>query len=88
MTGMSFSSTQLHGMTRDQRWALELLASEPHGATDGLLVLVHGLQIKMLAGLVHEGLATAIVGEGIESDGKTIEVVRIAITDAGRRAIG
>lgn len=75
-------------LTRDQRRALELLASDPHGATDGLLVLVHRLQIKMLAGLVHEGLATAIVGEGVEADGKTIEVVRLAITDAGRRAIG
>jgi hypothetical protein len=42
----------------------------------------------MLAGLVHEGLATAIVGEGVEADGKTVEVVRLAITDAGRRAIG
>lgn len=75
-------------LTRDQRRALELIASEPHGATDGLLVVVHGLQIKILAGLVHEGLATAMVGEGVEADGKTIEVVRIMITDAGRRAIG
>lgn len=74
-------------LTRDQRRALELLACEQHGATDGLLVLAHGFQIKMLAGLVHDGLATAIVGEGVEADGKTVEVVRIAITDAGRRAI-
>jgi hypothetical protein len=75
-------------LTREERRALEVLASEPYGATDGLLVLVHGLQIKMLAGLVREGLATAIVGEGVEADGKTAEVVRIVITDAGRRAIG
>jgi hypothetical protein len=46
-------------------------------------VIAHGFETKMLAGLVHEGLATAIVGES----GKTIEVVRIMITDAGRRAL-
>ena len=74
-------------LTREQRRALELLASEPRGITDGLLLLAHGLQIKMLAGLVHEGLATAIVGEGVEADGKTAEVVRIVITDTGRSAI-
>ncbi len=38
----------------------------------------------MLAGLDHEGLA---VGEGVKTAGKTVEVVRITITDAGRSAI-
>jgi hypothetical protein len=31
--------------------------------------------------------STAVVGEGVEADGKTVEVVRIVITDAGRLAI-
>jgi hypothetical protein len=50
-------------------------------------VIVHGFETKMLAGLDHEGLAMAIVGERVETDGKTVEVVRITITEAGRRAI-
>jgi hypothetical protein len=31
----------------------------------------------MLAGLVHERLATAMVGEPLSADGKTVEVIRI-----------
>jgi hypothetical protein len=41
----------------------------------------------MLAGVDHEGLAIAIVGEGVKTGGKTVEVVRITITEVGRRAI-
>ena len=74
-------------LTREQRRALELLAADPHGITDSQLVLVYGFETKMLAGLVHEWLAAAVVGEGVEVGGKTIEVVRIMITDAGRRAL-
>ena len=74
-------------LTHGQRRALELLAAYPEGTTDDLLVITHGIETKMLAGLVHEGLATALVGEGIEANGKTAEVVRIWITDAGRGAI-
>jgi hypothetical protein len=50
-------------------------------------VIAHGFETKMLASLDHEGLAIAIVGEPVKAGGKTVEVVRIAITDAGRRAI-
>ena len=50
-------------------------------------MIAHGFETEMLAGLVHEGLATAIVGESDNAHGKTIEVVRIMITDAGRRAL-
>ena len=64
-----------------------LLARDPHGATGDRLVIAHGFETKMLAGLDHEGLAIAIVGEPVKAGGKTVEVVRIAITDAGRRAI-
>jgi hypothetical protein len=74
-------------LTREQRRSLELLARDPHGATDGRLVIADGFETKMLAGLVHEGLATAIVGVSVEASGKTVEVVRITITDAGRQAI-
>ncbi len=74
-------------LSTQQRRSLELLAGDPHGATGGRLVIAHGFETEMLAGLVHEGLATAIVGESDNAHGKTIEVVRIMITDAGRRAL-
>jgi hypothetical protein len=69
----------------EQRRALALLASIPHGITEELLVLAHGFDRAMIAGLVHEGLATE--GPEIVSGRTTIEVVRIRISDAGRRAI-
>ncbi len=74
-------------LTREQRRSLELLASDPHGATGDRLVIAHGFETKMLAGLDHEGFAIALIGEGVETGGKRVEVVRITITDAGRRAI-
>jgi hypothetical protein len=74
-------------LTREQRRSLELLASDPRGATGDRLVIAHGFETKMLAGLDHEGLAIAIIGEGMETGGKTVEVVRISITESGRRAL-
>jgi len=73
-------------LTREQRRAIELLASNPHGATEDLLVLAHGFDSDMIAGLVHQRLATA-KRESMKACGKTIEVVRITITDAGRKAL-
>ena len=64
-----------------------LLARDPHGATGDRLVIAHGFETKMLAGLDHEGFAIAMVGEPVKAGGKTVEVVRITITEAGRRAI-
>ncbi len=55
-------------------------------ATDRL-VIAHGFETRMLAGLVHEGLATATVGEPVKAGGETVEVVRFTITTAGRRVI-
>jgi hypothetical protein len=40
----------------------------------------------MIAGLVHERLATA-KRDSMKAGGKAIEVVRIMITDAGRKAL-
>jgi hypothetical protein len=78
---------QQRRLTREQRRALELLAVDQQGVTDCVLVVAHGFNTKMLAGLVHERLATAIVGEPLNADGKTVEVIRISITEAGRRAL-
>lgn len=74
-------------LTREQRRSLELLAGDPHGATGDRLVIAHGFETKMLAGLDHEGLAIAIIGEPVKAGDKTVEVVRISITAAGRLAL-
>jgi hypothetical protein len=52
-----------------------------------LLVLGHGPSRRMLAGLVRRGLAAA-KHEVMKAGGKAIEVVRVRITAAGRRAVG
>jgi hypothetical protein len=69
-----------------RRRALELLAGRPNGVTKKLLVVAHGFDGDMIAGLVRTGLATA-ERESVDARGKAIEVVRIWITAAGRRAI-
>jgi hypothetical protein len=65
-----------------RRRALDLLASSPHGATEKLLVVAHGFDSDMIAGLVRAGLATAR-HETVEAGGKTIRVKRYRITNAG-----
>jgi hypothetical protein len=70
----------------EERQVLELLASRPHGVTERLLVLAHGFDSDMIAGLVHKGLAAA-KRETMNAGGKTVEVVRFRITDAGRDAL-
>jgi hypothetical protein len=73
-------------LSPDERRALELLASNPNGATEELLVGGHGFTRRMLTGLVDAGLAIAR-REVIKAGARAIEVNRIMITDAGRRAI-
>jgi len=71
-------------MSRRKRRALELLAvSEPEGRVDSLFVARFTGE---LLDLVRDGLATA----RLETHGPArlkVEIVRIRITDAGRRAI-
>jgi hypothetical protein len=72
-------------LSKEQRHALALLASIPHGITEDLLALAHGFDRAMIAGLVDTGLAMA--QHEIVSGRTTIEVVRIRISEAGRQAI-
>ena len=65
---------------------LKLLASSPYGATEALLVLVHGFDSGMVGGVVQAGLATA-ERETMKVGAKPVEVVRLNITAAGRKAI-
>jgi hypothetical protein len=69
-------------LSREQRGALVLLANFPHGITEELLVLAHGFDRTMIAGLVHKGLAT-VQREMVTG----IEIVRIRITDMGQMAL-
>jgi hypothetical protein len=73
-------------VSREQRGALALLANFTDGITEELLVLAHGFDRALISGLLHEGLAM-VRRETIETGGRTIEVVRLIITDVGRRAI-
>jgi hypothetical protein len=73
-------------LSDEQRRALALLASIPHGVTEGQLALVHRFDRDMIAGLVRAGLATPR-RETIETGDRRIKVVRLIITAAGRRAL-
>jgi hypothetical protein len=60
------------------RRALALLANDPNGATEATLV-EQGFPIPMLARLVVDGLVIA----RHEAGGRTLDVVRVKITDVG-----
>jgi hypothetical protein len=72
---------------------LELLAGSDDGATDALLT-AHGftaelgrtVMAELVVGLVGAGLATA-TAEQTFAAGRAIDVIRVRITDAGRRAL-
>ncbi len=49
-------------------------------------MLAHGFSIEQLVALVRAGLATASA-ERMVAGGKAIEVARMRITEAGRRAL-
>ena len=74
-------------VSAEQRRALRLLASSRHGVNAALLVHGHGFKRRVLAGLVRRKL-TAAEREVAMAGGNPIEVVRIRITAAGRRAVG
>jgi hypothetical protein len=65
--------------------ALELLAAASPSCPEPLL-LAHGIKIEMIAGLIRKGLATAQM-EAVNVGGRPVEIVRVGITDAGRKAI-
>ncbi len=74
-------------LSAEQRRTLALLVSNPPGVIEELLVLAHGFNREMIAGLVVEGLATARQDILVASDGSMVDLVRIRISDAGRRAL-
>jgi hypothetical protein len=68
-----------------RRRALELLAASPDGCSEAIMV-THGFTVDMLVKLVRAGLATAGT-ERVVAGGRSIEVARVGITDAGRRVL-
>jgi len=75
------------GQYRERRRALKVLADAPRGASEEMLVVVHGFSAQMVAGLVHAGLATVVSETKKAPRGLTITVERIRITDEGKKAI-
>jgi len=69
----------------DRRRALELLASSADGCTEAIL-LAHGFKIDMLVEMINAGLASASV-ERVVAGGRTMQVTRVRITEAGRRVL-
>jgi hypothetical protein len=70
---------------RDRRRALALLASCPDGCPEGLMV-AHDFTVEQMVELVGDGLAT-VTAERVRAGRETLEIARVRITDAGRRAL-
>ena len=86
MNMMTIRKRRLSPQPRRTLELLKLLESNPHGATKALLVRVQGFDSDMVARLVRAGLATA-ERETMKTGAKQVEVVRLKITAAGRKAI-
>ena len=69
----------------DRRRALRLLADAPEGVTEALM-LAHGFRVELLVDLCFAGLAIA-KPEHMRASGRTMEVVRMKITEAGWQAL-
>jgi len=69
----------------DHRRALELLAAAPHGLTEAMMV-AHGFTLEHMVELITAGLAGA-VHERVMAGKNPMQVTRLRITPAGRRAL-
>jgi hypothetical protein len=78
-------SRRRRGPKPDRRRALELLAASPDGYTEALM-LAHGFPVPLLVDLCIAGLAIA-TPERMVAGGRPVEVVRMKITEAGRKPI-
>jgi hypothetical protein len=69
---------------RPRRRALELLAASRDGCTEAVM-LAHGFKTEMLVEMVRAGFAS-VATERVVAGGLKMEVARLRITEAGRRA--
>jgi hypothetical protein len=72
-------------LSAEQRQALALLLNAPRGLTGATLVRIYGITFDLLTGLVRDGLAEVVTGTA-RAGGRTMQVDRVRITEAGRRA--
>jgi hypothetical protein len=70
----------------EQRSDLIILATSGSDGAMRSVLIAHGFGIPMINALVSQGLAT-LTYEKVRAGGKLIDVGKIRITDAGRRAI-
>jgi hypothetical protein len=70
---------------QQRRRALELLEASIDGCTEAIM-LSYGFKSELLVELVNAGLATATT-EQMVVGGRSVKVVRMRITAAGRRAL-
>ena len=70
---------------QQRRRALELLEASIDGCTEAIM-LAHGISVELMVELVRAGLAMA-KAERVVAAGRTIEVARVRITEAGRLAL-
>jgi hypothetical protein len=82
--GMNALRPRKRRLNAEARRALGLLAVDRRGTAEALMLA--GFTHRMLARLVHAGLATWYRG-AVKADDRTIEVTYLMITDAGWRAI-
>jgi hypothetical protein len=73
-------------LSTEQRRALAMLAAAGRDGLTQPLLVAHGFCASMLVDRVNQGLAT-LTSSKIRVDGKMIEVGRVRIKAAGRRAI-
>jgi hypothetical protein len=78
-------TAQNRGLTGAQISMLEMLAGCPDGCSEAVLK-ANGFTIGSLGKLIRAGLATATPGI-VEAGGRTLGVVRLAITEKGRTMI-
>jgi hypothetical protein len=60
-------------------------AARPNGCTEAIM-LAHGFSIDLMVELINTGLARAQT-ERLRAGNQPIEVTRVRITEAGRRAL-
>jgi hypothetical protein len=80
------AAMMLPRLSAEQRRALALLSGAGMNGVTETIMLARGFRLAMLGILVRKGLAI-VRWKPVRAGGKTIEVGRFSITDAGRRAL-
>ena len=74
-------------LSPEHRRALALLAEAgPRGVPEALLIDVHGFALDTLISLLERRHVT-VIPETVKAGERRMRIVRVTITDAGRRAI-